>query len=210
MASKEYGPETWTQIRREWIAGQLSVPEISRNYGPSRQGIRKHAIVNNWPARGTLADEVRREINNALITGQEPGQVTAEVTPLETGEIIEGAARRGLARVRAHRGLLERTLGHAAVTLSEIDEMDRIKLELILKARLKHRSKLVTAIIANRIDALESVSRVLARVIPLDRQAFSLDTEKGEVQSITYVVPDMKKPPGTGLSEDTWVEEETE
>jgi hypothetical protein len=62
--------------------------------------------------------------------------------------------------------------------------MQRIQLELILKSRLKQRSKLVPAIIANRIDALEAVSRVLARTIPLERQAFSLDSEKGEVQSI--------------------------
>jgi hypothetical protein len=85
--------------------------------------------------------------------------------------------------------------------------LSRIKLELILKERLKGRSKLVTAVIANRIDALESVSRVLARVIPLERKAYSLDSEKGEITSIKYVTPEMDKPVGTGLSEDEWTDD---
>jgi hypothetical protein len=85
-----------------------------------------------------------------------------------------------------------------------MEEMHRIKLDLLLKARLKQRNKLVSAIIQNRTDAMETVSRVLAKAIPLERQAFSLDSEKGEVQSIKYVAPDYKKPKGTGLSEENW------
>ncbi len=44
--------------------------------------------------------------------------------------------------------------------------------------------QLVLPFDAAGIDALEAVSRVLAKAIPLERQAFSLDSEKGEVQSI--------------------------
>jgi hypothetical protein len=207
MPRIEYDKKTWDQIKQEWVSGQLSLAEISRSYGPTKPGIRKHARSSGWPARGTLAEEVRREINTALVTDQDPGQVSAEVPPLETDEIIEGAARRGLAVVRAHRGLFKRTLDQAAETLSEVEEMQGIKLELILKERLKGRSKLVSAIIGNRIDALEAVSRILARVVPLERKAYSLDSEKGEITSIKYVTPDMDKPEGTGLSQDEWSED---
>lgn len=204
MPRVEYKQKVWDQIKQEWVSGQLSLAEISRSYGPTKPGIRKHARANGWPARGTLAEEVRREINTALVTGQVPGEVSAEVPPLETDEIIEGAARRGLAVVSAHRGLFKRTLDQVAETLNEIEELKHIKLELLLKERLKGRTKLVSAVIGNRIDALESVSRVLARVVPLERKAYSLDSERGEATSIQYVTPDMEKPEGTGLSEDEW------
>ena len=81
-----------------------------------------------------------------------------------------------------------------------MDKMQRIQLDLLLKTRFEGRSKMVAAIIRSRTDAMEAVSRVLGKAIPLARQAFSLDSEKGEVQSITYVTPEMKRPPGTGLS----------
>jgi hypothetical protein len=203
--SKFYGKDTWKAIKQEWIAGQLSLSEISRSYGPSRPAILKHAKKKKWPARGTLQEEVRREIGTALVTGQDPGVVTAEVTPEETTEIIEGAAKRGLAVISVHKGLLARLLRQVDVTLSEMEEMQRIKLDLLLKERLKHRNKLVTAIIRNRTDALDSVSKVLARAIPLERLSFSLDSEKGEIQSIRYVINgEIKKPKGTGMSEDEW------
>jgi hypothetical protein len=47
--------------------------------------------------------------------------------------------------------------------LSEMEEMERIQLDILTKTRLKQRKKLVTAIIQNRTDAMEAVSRVLAK-----------------------------------------------
>ena len=94
------------------------------------------------------------------------------------------------------------------MTLSELEELERIRIEIIEKGKLRHREKLVTAIIKNRIDGMEAVGRVLKSAIPLDRQAFSLDSDRGDVQSIKYVAPDYKKPKGTGLSEDAWEDQE--
>ena len=45
---------------------------------------------------GTLVEEVRREINTALVTGEEPGEVSVEVSGLETSEIVAGEAMRAL------------------------------------------------------------------------------------------------------------------
>lgn len=206
-----YSDKIWDQIKKEWLAGQLSLSEISRNFGPTRQAILKRAKTDAWLSRGTLVEEIRREIDSALATGEDPGKVTAEVTPLEQEEIIAGATKRGLAVVRAHRVLLNRLFGQVKVTLSDLEEMERISLDLLKNHRLKYRSKMVTAIIKGRIDGADAISKILARAIPLERQAFSLDTEHSEIQSIKYVISEkIKKPKGSGLSEDDWVEEETE
>lgn len=203
-----YSNKIWAQIRKEWLAGQLSLTEISRTFGPTRQAIIKRAKKDVWPSRGALVEEIRREIDSALAEDQNNGKVTAEVTPSEQVEIIEGATKRGLTVIRHHRELINRLFGQIKVTLTDLEEMDRISLELIKKSRLKHRARMVTAVIKSRIDGADAVSKVLARAIPLERQAFNLDTERGEIQSIKYVVSEkIKKPKGSGLSEENWVEE---
>jgi hypothetical protein len=61
-----YGAEVWDQIKAEWLAGQLCLSDISRNYGPSRSTIRAKAKRFNWPPRGALAGEVGQEIDPQL------------------------------------------------------------------------------------------------------------------------------------------------
>jgi hypothetical protein len=65
-----YDAKIWDQIQAEWLAGQLSLSDISRTYGPSRSTIRAKAKRFNWPLRGSLADEVRKEIRSQLLTAQ--------------------------------------------------------------------------------------------------------------------------------------------
>ena len=63
--------------------------------------------------------------------------------------------------------------------LSEMEEMERIQLDILTKTRLKQRKKLVTAIIQNRTDAMEAVSRVLAKANP---------RRKGQTMSIYTMI----------------------
>jgi hypothetical protein len=62
-----YDDKVWDQIQAEWLAGQLSLSDISRNYGPSRATLRAKAQRFNWPPRGSLVDEVRKEIESQLL-----------------------------------------------------------------------------------------------------------------------------------------------
>ena len=196
-----YSAKVWDQIQAEWLAGQLSLSDISRTYGPSRTAIRKKAKAYGWPARAALADEVRKEIQSQLLTDDE---VPGGVPPSEASEIVESAAKRGVAVVRRQRELLARLLGVTGVTLKELEEMQLITREILEKKRTKHQVALVAALSKARLDGMRAVSQVLSQAIPLERLAYSLDDDKGGAVPIKYVAPDYKKPPYSGLSEDQW------
>ena len=196
-----YDAKVWEQIKSEWLAGQLSISDLSRNYGPSRTAIRKKAKAYGWPARAALADEVRKEIQSQLLTGDE---VPGEVPPSEASEIVESAAKRGVTVVRRERKLIRRLLGVADVTLGELEEMQVITLELLRKKKTKALAALVTSLSKAKIDGMKAVSQVLSQAIPLERKVYSLDSDRGEAMNVRYVVPDIKKPKLSGLSEDQW------
>jgi hypothetical protein len=196
-----YDAKVWDQIKSEWLAGQLSISDISRNYGPSRTAIRKKAKAYGWPARAALADEVRMEIKSQLLTEAE---VPGEVPPSEASEIVARASKRGVAIIRSQRKLLAQLLEVAGGTLKELEEMQLITRETLEKSPTKARAQLVAALTKAKLDGMRAVSQVLSQAIPLERQAYSLDDDKGGAVAIRYVAPAYKKPPYSGLSEDQW------
>ena len=196
-----YDSKIWDQIQAEWLAGQLSLSDISRTYGPSRSTIRAKAKRFNWPLRGSLADEVRKEIRSQLLTAQ---GAPASAPPLQPDEIIESAAKRGVMIVRRERKLLARLLGVADATLNELEEMQLITRETLKKKGTKAQAQLVTALTKAKLDGMRAVSQILSQAIPLERLAYSLDDDRGGAVPIKYVAPVYKKPSYSGLSEDQW------
>ena len=201
-----YDESVWKDIKHEWLAGQLSKTDISRSFGPSRQAINAKAERYKWGKRGTLVDEVRKEIDSQLLDDE---GVTAGVPPQEADEIVQNAAKRGVVVVRRQRNLLTELLDQAAVTLQELREMAVISSETLQKKRTKHQAALVTALSKARLDGMRVVSAVLSQAIPLERQSYSLDDDQGNATAINYTAPEYRKPKGSGLSEDDWDDNET-
>ena len=194
-----YDKKVWKKIKKEWLSGQLSISDIANAYGPSRTAIRKKAKTEKWPPRGALVDEVRKEVKTRLLEDEVP----AEVPPSEASDIVDTAAARGVEIVRNHRALLRRLLGVAGVTLTELETMSTVTKDNIKDlATDKAAAQNVVILSKVRRDGIKTVSAALARVIPLERQAYSLDDDRGSGVPIKYVAPDMEKPACSGLPED--------
>jgi len=135
---------------------------------------------------------------------QGDGSAPASAPPIQADEIIETAARRGVAIVRRQRNLLSQLLDIVGATLEELREMQVISRETLEKKHAKHQAALIAALSKARLDGMRAVSQILNQAIPLERLAYSLDDDKGGAVAIKYVAPDYKKPPHSGLSEDQW------
>lgn len=195
-----YGPEIWAEIRREWDAGQISVRDMAKAYGPSPQAIRKHVKRYNWPERGCLVEQVRKKVETELLSSE----VVEGVPAPGASEIVESAAKRGVGVVLRHRKIIARLLGLAETTLTETEEMQVISLDLYRKRKTKDIAALVASLNRARLDNMRTISQVITQAIPLERQAYSLDKDGGIERAIIYEAPDYHKPKGSGLSEEDW------
>jgi hypothetical protein len=123
---------------------------------------------------------------------------------LPADQIIESAAKRGVAVVRRQRDLLARLLGVADRTLKELEEMQLITRDTLKKKGTKAQTQLITALTKAKLDGMRAVSQILNQAIPLERLAYSLDDDRGGAVPIKYVAPVYEKSPYSGLSEDQW------
>jgi len=162
-------PIDWEAVEREYRAGQLSVAEIGRQFAVSRAAIMKRAAKFGWVRN--LADEVRREVESKLVADA----VSGGVTSCNARETIDAAASRGVEVVRQHRRTLSRLNGIANGLMTAMES----RLEAV-RTGVTDTPELVAsfALLGEKetiADAMEKVSRTIAKVVPLERQAFGLD-----------------------------------
>lgn len=161
----------WEAIEREYRAGQLSIREIARAHGVTDTAIRKKARLEGWER--ALADKVRNAVREKLVRsdGSHSGSHPQRAND---AEVVKVASERGFGVVTSHRRDLEQLHG----------------LKRVLSTRL------ATYLAGGEADGpflgdkespgdlLEKLSRITARLIPLERQAHNLDEENPEVVSV--------------------------
>lgn len=175
------GDADWEAVEREYRAGQLSIREIARNAGVSDTAIRKRASAYGWSR--DLSELVREAVRDKLV------RENVCIDHANDEEIIETAASRGVEVVRQHRSTLGR-LNRIANSL-----LDAIEARIsAANGQLDPSSPAVAAsftVLGDKetlADAMEKVQRAVTKVIPLERQAFSLDEKQSAPASVQVVI----------------------
>lgn len=156
----------WEAIEREYRAGQLSVREIARQFELTEGAIRKRAKLDGWSR--PLAAKVREAVRERLVRADGTREGTQERRAADA-EIIKAASARGLEVQLSHRRDLE-----------QLHALKRIlagRLSVHLQGDVPDGPCLGDK--ESPGDLLEKLSRISSRLIPLERQAFSLDDDAG-------------------------------
>ena len=191
-----YPDEVWHEIKQEYILGQLSIAAISRTYGPTRQAIMKKADRLGW-ARN-MADDVRASVKKKTIEAELQREVTAD----NYVEAIDAYGELGAGVIGAHKVLFHKILRRCDVTLDRMERSDKIMDELENGKRVR-KNVVVAATLAlkDQNTTLRTVAEVVARIVPLQRQAFNLDEDGSGAEKITYyIVGDLEKPDDAGMA----------
>lgn len=174
-------------IERDYRAGQLSKREIGRQHDRSEAWVRKLAIAKGWTR--DLSDAVRTRIRESLVRDAVRANSRCELMGVVASDaaIVDEAAAIGVTVVRSHRRDIENLREAAAGLLAELrpnpqgepgrwDGADEIP--------LIHRSRVIA-----------DLSAAMARLVPLERQAFGLDEDRpGGSQPMTVIWEGMPAP----------------
>ncbi len=150
----------WEAIEREYRAGALSLRTIAAMYGVTEGAVRKRALKLGWER--ALAEKVRKQVSEKLarLDGTQNG-----TRPQRDAEIVEAASLRGLEVVTSHRR-----------DLAQLHALKRT-IAMRLAAHLNGEPPEGPFIGEKESpgDLLDKLSRIDARLIPMERQAHNLD-----------------------------------
>jgi hypothetical protein len=172
MARRKIDDATWDLIKAEWIAGLLSLREISRQFGVDHKLVSRKALTAGWPPRNEVSDVVQSLVPSNVPTSNESPQVGTN------NRLVLQSFDRVLFLIRAHR----KDLGylHSAV-IANLQRVGAIvDAELAKGKKLNLKNELMIS------QILSSSANAMARLVPLERRAFGLSNEEiSEFDSFT-------------------------
>lgn len=161
----------WDAIEIEYQTGVLSASALAKKFGLHHSTVCDRAKNYEWSRN--LPAKVRRRAEHELIFGRPDGDVAPgadgqTVDDHASNEAIDKAAAVQVELVRQHRIDLSRL---RAIQTTLVAKCERLADQ---RTSLKKSSELRE--MAQTVDAL---ARLIGRVVPLERQAFNLDAERG-------------------------------
>lgn len=154
----------WAGCEGEYRAGVLSIRALAAKYGCAESAIRDRAKRYGW--KRDLLSEVRAETNDRLLRSELRKPNAGEAND---SEVVGNAADLRVAVVTSHRKDIAQLHGLKRVLA------DRLSVVL-------HGGEPDGPVLGEREspgDLLEKLSRITARLVPLERQAHSLDEDRG-------------------------------
>lgn len=147
-----------------------------------------------------LSDDVRDSINKKTIEAELQEAITAE----NYSEAIERYGEKGAGVIGAHKVLFTKILKQVDVTLDDLENAQGIMAKLMTADRVKKNLVVAASLaIKERNTTLKTVSEVLSKIVPLQRQAFKIDGDGAAAESINYyIIGDLDKPRYAGMSKD--------
>jgi len=190
--NNRYSEDLWTAVRLDFEAGQLSYAQLSAKWGPNPSVIQRRAVRERW--KRDLTSDVRRRFSEALLeeTAQQHGEITGRGTdgaggptrgPMSPEEVVEAAARSQVQVVRQHRNDLRR--------LSKMVETLAGRLEDYLEGRNPNLPLFGPK--DSVAQLVESLTRAMRNLIPLERQAFNLDKDESPEASARGIEERVRK-----------------
>lgn len=174
--TRKYTPKRegidWEQVEAEYRSGVLSIRAISANHGMSTTRLRDRAKKYGWER--DLSDAVRRQARGELLREDAATSHNAGIKadPHAQASIVKGAAATQVKVVREHRRDLAKL---AAIQRRLFARLDTLTGAEDGEERIRSLGMLNEA-----AQITEALSRNANRIIPLERQAFSLDAKGGE------------------------------
>lgn len=172
MARKKKAPD-WEAIEREYRAGQLSNAEIARAHGITPSAITMKAKRCEWVK--DLSTQVREKVRADLVKDG--------VNSVNAREAIETAAARGVEVVRSHRRDIAKVRQRTEAIGAQVDRL------IERTGSMQPDDPAFHTLIDTAARANSQLAQALARVVPLERQAFSLD-DPGKDESATTLSPE--------------------
>jgi transposase-like protein len=207
MRKKKEKKIAWDVIKRQYETGQYSIRALAKLHGITDGAIRKKRDRFNWECK--LSAAVKERTRQKLIkqlAGRRKGTLpdgthqyardvdpdddkTPEQIEVEQEETIEAAANRKAEVVTYHQKCL-RTMIEAANTLGE-----RCKSYLDDPKRFDEKKLPFRAGRESVADVLNKCAGIQARLLPLERQAYSLDevTPEDATSSLIEMWHEFKK-----------------
>lgn len=165
------GRERDGMVEREYKLGQLSIAEIARLSGLTRQGINKRAAKGGW--KRSLLPAVQAQVKEELLRDA----ARQDATPAEA---VSAAAARAVGIVLEHRASLKRLKRITNILIVTVEGYLDGEIPIIPWLR---PNDTLTSVVAR-------LAQAQAKVCTLERQAFNVDAEpeKPPVEPVRFVM----------------------
>ena len=173
----------WEAVERDYRVGVLSVRELGRVHGLDDKTIRERAKKHGW--QRDLADRVRVAAEEEIARRDGapadviPQALHAPAREIPDETIVANAAKRISDVVLTHRADIRRLAEQKRSILDRLEKKRKLD-EDITAGQADMPLKWIPLSLAEESQILESVARIEAKIIPLERQAHSLDAKVGK------------------------------